>query len=99
MGIRPCRSSGGCHQLLCVEAQIRAQVSPCGIVVDKVTLGQIFLRVLRFSPVSIIPPLFHILSCIVWGMDNGPVSGRSPHGDIVLPYRNNTNYGNKVVRH
>jgi hypothetical protein len=27
-----------------------------GYVVDKVALGQIFLRVLRFSPVSIIPP-------------------------------------------
>jgi hypothetical protein len=27
-----------------------------GFVVDKVTLGQVFLRVLRFSPVNIIPP-------------------------------------------
>jgi hypothetical protein len=31
-----------------------------GFVVDKVALGQVFLRVLRFSPVSIIPPLLHI---------------------------------------
>jgi hypothetical protein len=30
-------------------------------VVDKVALGQVFLRVLRFSPVSIIPPAFSIL--------------------------------------
>jgi branched-subunit amino acid transport protein len=28
-----------------------------GVVVDKVALGQVFLQVLRFSPVSIIPPL------------------------------------------
>jgi hypothetical protein len=28
-----------------------------GFVLDKVTLGQVFLRVLRFSPVNIIPPL------------------------------------------
>jgi hypothetical protein len=28
--------------------------------VDKVALGQVFLRVLRFSPASIIPPLLHI---------------------------------------
>jgi hypothetical protein len=27
-----------------------------GFVVDKVTLGQVFLRVLRLSPVSIVPP-------------------------------------------
>jgi hypothetical protein len=34
-----------------------------GSVVGKVALGQVFLRVLRFSPVSIIPPLLHIHSC------------------------------------
>ena len=27
---------------------------------DKVALGQVFLHVLRFSPVSIIPPVLHI---------------------------------------
>jgi hypothetical protein len=31
-----------------------------GFVVDKVALGQVFLRVLRFFPVSIIPPLLNI---------------------------------------
>jgi hypothetical protein len=31
-----------------------------GFVVDKVALGQLFLRVLRFSPANIIPPLLHI---------------------------------------
>jgi hypothetical protein len=31
-----------------------------GFVVDKVAPGQVFLRVLRFSPVNIIPPLLHI---------------------------------------
>jgi hypothetical protein len=30
-----------------------------GFVVDKVALGQVFLRVLRFSPVSFIPPVLH----------------------------------------
>jgi hypothetical protein len=45
--------------------------------VDKVTLGQVSLRVLRFPPVNIIPPLLHIHTCNIWGMDNGPVSGRS----------------------
>jgi hypothetical protein len=45
--------------------------------VDKAALGQVSFRVLRYSPDSIIPPLLHIHSCIIWGMDNGPVSGRS----------------------
>jgi hypothetical protein len=31
-----------------------------GFAVDKVALGQIFLRVIRFSPVNIIPPLLHM---------------------------------------
>jgi hypothetical protein len=30
-----------------------------GFVVDKVVLGQVFLRVLRFSPVNFIPPVLH----------------------------------------
>ena len=32
-----------------------------GFVVDKVTLGQVFPRVLRFSPVNFIPPLLRYL--------------------------------------
>jgi hypothetical protein len=31
-----------------------------GFVVDKVAPGQVFLRVLQFSPANIIPPLLHI---------------------------------------
>jgi hypothetical protein len=31
-----------------------------GFVVDRVAMGQVFLRVLRFSPVNNIPPLLHI---------------------------------------
>jgi hypothetical protein len=30
-----------------------------GFVVDKVALGQVFLRALRFSPASLIPPVLH----------------------------------------
>jgi hypothetical protein len=30
-----------------------------GFVVDKVALGQVFLRALRFSPVNFIPPVLH----------------------------------------
>jgi hypothetical protein len=38
-----------------------------GFVVDKVALGQVFLQVLRFSSVSIIPPPFSILIYIFGG--------------------------------
>jgi hypothetical protein len=31
-----------------------------GFLIDKVAMGQVFLRVLRVSPVSVIPPLFHV---------------------------------------
>jgi hypothetical protein len=50
-----------------------------GFVLDEVALRQVFLRVLRFSPVIIIPPLLHIHSCIIWGMDRGPVNGPVSH--------------------
>ena len=35
-----------------------------GFVVYKVTLGQVFPRVLRFSPVNFFPPLLHYLEKI-----------------------------------
>jgi hypothetical protein len=64
-------------------AWVRAQVNPVGFVVDKVALGQVSLRVLRFPPVSIIPPwapLFQKLKKIVLsvihphpGMNKRPV--------------------------
>jgi hypothetical protein len=41
---------------LIATSRVRAQVNPVGFVVDKVALVQVFLRVLRFSPVNIIPP-------------------------------------------
>jgi hypothetical protein len=41
-----------------------------GMTGAKVALGQFFsLRVLRFTPANIIPPLFHIHLCINWRMD------------------------------
>jgi hypothetical protein len=42
--------------------------------IDKVAVGQVFLRVLRFSPVNIIPPLLqtHLhLNTTLIGMANG----------------------------
>jgi hypothetical protein len=47
---------------LTVEAQVHAQVVHVEFVVDKVALGQVFLRVLWFFPVSIIPLWLFILT-------------------------------------
>jgi hypothetical protein len=41
---------------LTAEAQVHAGSIHVGFVVDKVALGYVFLRVLRFFPVNIIPP-------------------------------------------
>jgi hypothetical protein len=46
-----------------------------GFVVDKVALRQFFLRVLRFTPLSIIPSWLSIP--ISWGMNMRKFSGRS----------------------
>jgi hypothetical protein len=46
-----------------------------GFVVDKVALGQVFLRVLVFPYQYHSTVAFH--TCITWGMNNSLVSGRS----------------------
>jgi len=45
------------RQTLTAEAPVRSQATPCEIVVDTVTLGQVFVILLRFSPVIIIAPM------------------------------------------
>jgi hypothetical protein len=45
---------------LTAAAWVRAQVNRVGFVMDKLALGQVFLRVIRFSPVNIIPPWLHV---------------------------------------
>ena len=44
-----------------VEARVRSRGGPCGILVDKVALGQVFPRVLPSSYVNFIPPVLHYL--------------------------------------
>jgi hypothetical protein len=44
------------RQPLTAEARVRAWSIHVGFMVDKVALGQVFIRVLRVSPVSIISP-------------------------------------------
>jgi hypothetical protein len=47
-----------------------------GFVVDKVVLGQVFPRVLRFSPVNFIPSVLHYLGkkliIFIIGLHNNP---------------------------
>jgi hypothetical protein len=61
-----------------------------GFVVDKVAQGQFYLRVLRFSPVNIIPPLLSVLVYRL-GMNNMPVGGRSSETSSHLINMNNNN--------
>jgi hypothetical protein len=56
------------------EACVRARVRSCGFVVDKVALGQVFLRVLWFPlPIFIKPTAPQSPSSIIWGWYNRPV--------------------------
>ena len=55
---------------------------------DKITLGQVFVPVLRFSPVTIIPPLLHTLRLYVaiiatsnYQKDKRAKSGYLPRGN------------------
>jgi hypothetical protein len=63
---------------LTAEARVRFGSVHVGFVVDKVALGQVFLRVLRFSPLSFIPPVLHYteerkkLIIFITGLHNKP---------------------------
>jgi hypothetical protein len=54
-----------------LTSETRVRARDVGFVVDKVVLGQAFLRVLRFSPANIIPPsLYKLISKsfrLCWG--------------------------------
>jgi hypothetical protein len=48
------------RRLLTAEARVRSRgQSHVGFVVDEVAMGQVFPTVLRFSPVSFVPPVLH----------------------------------------
>jgi len=55
--LRPCHGSGG--QSPASYPGLDPGVSPCEFLVGKVTLWQVSIPVLRFSHVSIIPPMLH----------------------------------------
>jgi hypothetical protein len=63
------------HWLLIAGARVRDQGNHVGFVVDKMEMGQVSLRLLRFPLVNIIPPLPHIHSWIIFETENGPISG------------------------
>jgi hypothetical protein len=68
-----------------------------GFVVDKVALGQGFLRVLRFFPVNIISPLLHIHSYIIWEMDKRsfrhPVPYTKSHPIVIITMKKLETFG------
>jgi hypothetical protein len=58
----PCHGSGGYSWASHGGGPV--SIPGQSIVVDKVALGQVFPRVLRFSPVNFIPPVLHYLEKI-----------------------------------
>jgi hypothetical protein len=60
-----------------------------GFVVDKVALGQVFLRVIRFSPVNIIPPS---LSMFIYYLGDEQYARWWPQfRDVVSPHQKSMN--------
>jgi hypothetical protein len=52
-------AQAGSRCTLTAKAQVRVRVSPCGICGEETGTGTDFVRVLRFSPVSIIRLTLH----------------------------------------
>jgi hypothetical protein len=61
---------------LTAEAWVDAPSVRVGFVMGKVVLGQVLLRLIRVSPVNIMPPWLSIF-IYLWGMNNRPVGSRS----------------------
>jgi len=59
-----------------------------GFVVDKFAVGDVFIRALQISPVSIIPPLLHThLRHIAFS--------RKPNGRSLITFENATHFANR----
>jgi hypothetical protein len=70
-----------------------------GFVVDKMALGQVFPRVLRFSPVNFIPPVLHYkekrkkLIIFITGLHNKPQDCGASVASAAGPSQNKCGYG------
>jgi hypothetical protein len=52
------------HKLLTQKAWVLSQSNPRGFIVNRVAMGQVFLRVLQFTPLSIVPPILYTHSFV-----------------------------------
>jgi hypothetical protein len=73
------------RRILIDEARARSQCNPYGICGGQNYTGSGFSQKPSVSPVSIIPLIIHIHSCIIWGMDNVSVSGHSATEHSLTP--------------
>lgn len=84
---------------LTAMAWVRTQFSR--FVKEKLALSQVYLWVLRYFPINIIPSLLHMHSYIIWGWTNSPLETRS-RGHTVSHRRNNTvqlGWSKNYIRH
>jgi hypothetical protein len=76
---------------LTAEAQVRSRVSPSGICNGQ--SGQVFLRVLRFSPVNFIRPVLHYsekrkkLTIFIIGLHNKPQGCHASVASAAGPFK------------
>jgi hypothetical protein len=84
------------RRLLTAEVRVRARISPFGICCEEISLGQGFLRVFRFSPVSIILSWLALHAHISPGgcTHNKPVDGSSSE---TTPHPISMNKNNEYV--
>jgi hypothetical protein len=75
-----------------------------GFVVDKVALGQVFSRVLRFSPVNFIPPVLHYkekrrkkIIIFITGLHNKPQGCGASVASAAEPFTKQKKKGGKNV--
>jgi hypothetical protein len=73
---RPCMAQVVSRRPVTAVTPFRDRVNPCGILMNWLALGPVFLRVFRFSSFSIIPSFLSILS-IILEMNNRPVRRHS----------------------
>jgi hypothetical protein len=85
------------RRLLAAETGIHAQVSPCGICGGQKWHWDRFFSESFGFPLSVSLHRYSVFTRIMWGMGNGPISGRSSTGTKSHPVATITNLYKTVM--